>query len=223
MRSASNAVGALRAGSARPTRGACGSRSSLILRTSKGGYHLRMHLAVSLIEQSYGKHRTAATPSCSSTSSRASIRSVLLKSSWADPHDGRTLTCSARRSATAPLKSNGCAILKAWRSGDEMVRSSRGRLRLAREQWLRQLRNWRRPLQLPRFGVRRLPKHDARGLGDLRRPCCGRTRCRRVGPERSRSSSTAMGAHALVSSAGPRPGSSRDVLVQQPELQLSRG
>ncbi len=74
MLSASSAAVALRAGSARPTPDVCGLTSSLILKTSRGGDHLEVHPVLGLTEPSYGEHKTAATPSCSSTSSRAASR-----------------------------------------------------------------------------------------------------------------------------------------------------
>jgi len=73
MLSASSAAVALRAGSALPTPDACGLTLSPISKTLRVGDHLEMHPGLDLIEPSYGEHEMAATPSCSSTSSRESF------------------------------------------------------------------------------------------------------------------------------------------------------
>ena len=72
MLSASSAAAAFKAGCARPAPDVCGLTLRLILKTSKGGDHLKMHPELGLTEPSYGERQTAATLSCSSTSRRAS-------------------------------------------------------------------------------------------------------------------------------------------------------
>ena len=84
MLSVSSAAMALGAGSVRPTPDACGLTLSLILKMSRGGDHLEVHPVLGHTEPSYGEHETAATPSCSLTSSRASFggRPAMVARRW---------------------------------------------------------------------------------------------------------------------------------------------